>query len=341
MKTATSNARAKRAVLAGNVLVDVVKTVDAWPEQGMLASITAQKRACGGAVCNSGTFLKTLDPSLDVCACGKTGTDEYGDWVLSFLSGRGIDVSRVRRTPDAPTSYTDVVTVASTGARTFFHYRASSALFSQADIDLDSLDCDIFHLGYLLLLDALDAPDPEYGTKAARLLHDVQARGIRTSIDIVSGQPERFRQIVPPALRYCDHLVVNEIEGGLAAGLPHRGADGRVTASSLRKIAESLLEAGVRRSVTLHSPEMGVTLSAAGEFTAVGSLELPDGWIRGSVGAGDAFCAGMLYAFMKGLSDEEGMKVASCAAAANLAALDSISGALPLDRTMELERYRT
>ena len=69
-------------------------------------------------------------------------------------------------------------------------------------------------------------------------------------------------------------------------------------------------------------------------------MKLPQGWIEGAVGAGDAFCAGMLYAFMKGLPDEDGMRLASCAAAANLAVADSVSGALPLAETVELERYR-
>ena len=66
------------------------------------------------------------------------------------------------------------------------------------------------------------------------------------------------------------------------------------------------------------------------------SLELPSDWIKGSVGAGDAFCAGMLYSLLTGMPDEDGMKLASCAAAANLAATDSISGALPLAETLAL-----
>lgn len=45
-------------------------------------------------------------------------------------------------------------------------------------------------------MDGLDAPDAEYGTKAARLLAKVQAAGIRTSVDIVSEQSDRFQGIV-------------------------------------------------------------------------------------------------------------------------------------------------
>ena len=88
----------RRVVLAGNILLDVVKRIDVWPVQGHLATILGQQRACGGSVCNSGVFLKTLDPSIEVCACGKVGADEYGAWLRAFLDGKGLDVSRVRQT---------------------------------------------------------------------------------------------------------------------------------------------------------------------------------------------------------------------------------------------------
>lgn len=51
----------------------------------------------------------------------------------------------------------------------------------------------------------------------------------------------------------------------------------------------------------------------------------------------DAFCAGMLYAFLKGMPADEGMRLASCAAAMNLAATDSVSGARSLEETLSLE----
>ena len=328
--------RQPRVVLAGNILLDVVKQVDVWPEQGHLATILGQRRACGGSVCNTGVFLKTLDPSFEVCACGKVGSDDYGEWLCAFLSKKGLDISRVRRTDAAPTSFTDVMSVVGTGERTFFHARGANALFTPDDIDLDALGCDLFHLGYLLLLDGLDAPNDEYGTVAARLLHDVQERGIPTSVDLVSEQSDRFVRIVRPALKYCDHLVVNEFEGEQATGISCRGADGKVSSEALRRIAEALFALGVRRSVTLHCPEMGVTLTADGTFAAVGSLELPPGWINGAVGAGDAFCAGMLHSIVTGAAPADGLALASACAAANLVTPDSVSGALPLAETRAL-----
>ena len=326
----------KKITFCGNIIVDSVKTIPSWPEKGMLAQITGMKRCVGGSVCNSGVDLKVLDPSIEVQALGKVGNDAAGDFAVSLMESKGIDCSRVHRVEGVPTTFTDVMTVEGTGERTFFNMHGADSRMTPDDVDVGKLDCDIFHLGYLLLLDGLDAPDAEYGTKAARLLAKVQAAGVKTSIDIVSEQSDRFQRIVRPALRYCDYIVVNEIEGSMATGLPCRNEDGKVFADALAKIAEALFVLGVREKVVLHCPEMSLSRSAEVVTTVVPSLDLPKEWIMGSVGAGDAFCAGMLYSLLSGLPDREGMELASCVAAANLAAIDSISGALPLAETLAI-----
>ena len=313
----------------GNLIVDAVKTIPSWPEKGMLVPISSVARAVGGAVCNTGIDLKALDPSVAVKAVGKVGADDNGDFVVQTLAGRGIDVSGISRAPGAPTSFTDVMTVESTGERTFFNLHGADSTLVPQDVDPAALGCDVLHFGYLLLLDGMDAPDGEYGTKAARLLAKAQAAGVRTSVDIVSEQSERFARVVRPALRYCDYAIVNEVEGSLATGADR---------SDLRGICEGLLALGVRERVAVHCPSAGATLSRDGRFASVPSLALPPGWIRGSVGAGDAFCAGMLYAVLKGLEPEEALRLASCAAACNPSSPDSTGGARPLDETMALDR---
>ena len=329
---------AERITLAGNILVDNVKTIAAWPEKGMLVPITAMKRAPGGAVPNSGIDLKLLDPSVEVAAVGKVGADDAGDFATAFMKERGLDVSGVQRVEGVPTSFTDVMTLAETGERTFFNMHGADSQLVPDDIDPAALGGSrIFHLGYLLLLDGLDVEDAEYGTKAARLLAKVQAAGIKTSLDIVSEQSDRFARSVRPALKHCDYVVINEVEGSRATGLPAAGADGKPSVDCLRQICEALFGLGVKEQVVVHCPELSVSLDRAGHFAALPSLDLPKGWIKGSVGAGDAFCAGMLYSFLKGMSAVEGMRLASCTAAMNLAATDSVSGAKSLAETLALD----
>ena len=312
----------------GNILVDQVKMISRWPDKGMLVPISSVKRAVGGSVCNSGVDLKVLDPSVGVAALGKVGTDDNGDFAVKFLESKGLDCTGVLRTAERPTTFTDVMTVEPTGERTFFNMHGADSLLLPEDIDVAKLDCGIFHFGYLLLLDGMDAPDDEYGTKAARLLAKVRAAGIRTSVDIVSEQSDRFARIVRPALKHCDYCIINEVEGSMATGKP---------ADDLKGICEGLFELGVKERVVVHRPEVGVTMGRDGDFTRIGSLKLPAGWIRGSVGAGDAFCAGALYSLLKGFDPEKTLRLASCAAAMNLTVSDSVSGAKSYEETMNLD----
>ena len=315
---------AQKVTLAGNIIVDNVKTITAWPEKGMLVPITSVKRSPGGAVPNSGIDLKTLDPSVEVAAFGKVGDDDAGDFVRNFMSERGLDVSDVKSVSGVPTTFTDVMTVASTGERTFFNMHGADSALVPEDVDPAKLGCDIFHLGYLLLLDGLDAEDAEYGTKAARLLAKVQAAGIKTSLDIVSEQSDRFARIVRPALKYCDYVVINEVEGSLATGLSALDENGRTSEAKLRRICEGLFELGVGEQVVVHCPELSVSLDRAGHFAAVPSLELPAGWIKGSVGAGDAFCAGAMTGLTYGLSLENAVQIGNTLAASVITSTDNV-----------------
>ena len=315
-------------VFCGNIITDQVKMIPRWPDKGMLVPISSVRRSVGGLVSNTAVDFKALDPEVAVKAVGKVGTDDNGDFAVKFLESKGIDCSMVWRTGERPTSFTDVMTVETTGERTFFNLHGADSTLVPDDIDVAKLDCDIFHFGYLLLLDGMDAPDDEYGTKAARLLANVQAAGIRTSVDIVSEQSDRFARIVRPALRYCDYCIINEIEGSLATGKK---------SDDLKGVCEGLFGLGVKERVVVHCPEVGVTMDKAGDFVRIGSLKLPQGWIKGSVGAGDAFCAGALYALLKGMDPESLLRLGSCTAAMNLAVTDAVSGAKSYAETMALD----
>lgn len=327
----------KKVAIAGNIILDVVKRIDAWPEEGMLVNISGQKRSVGGCVCNTAIDLKVLSPQIDVIAYGKVGMDENGEWVLGQMRERGIDVSHVAKSAACPTSYTDVMTVDTTGQRTFFHARGANAAFSPEDMDIENLNCDLFHLGYLLLLDEMDATDPIYGTKVAKLLHDVQQKGIKTCIDLVSDQSGKFQSVVPPALKYCNYVVINEVEGGMLTGIEPRSKNGAPDCEKLKEICQSILQMGVRDAVVIHCPELSCALEGNGTFTVVPSLDIPKEDIVGTVGAGDAFCAGMLYAFLTDMNMTDGMRLASCVAACNLASPDSVSNAQPLEKALRFE----
>ncbi|MBQ7334859.1 MAG: helix-turn-helix domain-containing protein [Clostridia bacterium] len=322
--------------IAGNILTDTVKLIDFYPEKGMLSNISSLSVAVGGCVPNTGIDLAKIDRNLKISAIGRIGNDEGGKYVLGELQKNGIDISGVTVSKSAPTGFSDVMSVASTGERTFFHHRGANAEFSPEDVKLSVLDCKMLHIGYILLLDAFDAPDAEYGTVMARFLKSVREAGIATSIDLVSDSSGHFAETVTPALPYTDYAFMNEIEGSGISGIPPRDEDGKLLVAQIRQTMEIILSKGVKQKVILHCPEAGFCLDADGSFTVVPSIRLEKGYIKGSVGAGDAFCAGCLYGIYQGMGDQKMLEFASGTACCNLAAEDSVSGMKDRDAIFDL-----
>lgn len=331
----------KGITVAGNMVADVVKTIDAYPSVGMLTNIKSTSCATGGCSPNVGMNLVKIDRTLPVAVAGKLGEDEHGRFILSELQRRGINVERVKFSETKETSFSDVMSMPS-GERTFFHSKGASAEFSPEDIDVDALNCDIFHIGYILLLDKFDEEDPEYGTRMARFLSSVQARGIKTSVDLISNKRDDYGGKVIPSLRFCDYVIINEIECCSIWGLSPYYPNGKMNVENIETAIRKTYAAGVREKVIVHSKKLSFMLSAGEErIVRVPSLKIPAEDIKGSVGAGDAFCAGCLYGLYHGMTDKKLLEFASAAAACNLFSANAVDGMRSKAEIYEIEnKYR-
>lgn len=322
--------------VAGSLVADQIKMISAYPKMNMLSTIYSVSRGVGGNVPNVGIDLAKMDRNLRVCAVGRVGNDESGRFLADELRKNGVDVSGITVSETAGTSFSDVMTVQGTGERTFFHYRGANAEFGPANLDISALRCRMIHVGYILMMDTLDLEDPEYGTVMAHLLHDLQEAGILTSIDVVSDSSGLFAEKVIPALRYTDNAFMNEIEACGISGLAPRDGNGRIILENIKTTMEQIMAEGVGARVIVHCPEAGFCLSKNGDFTVVPSLKLPQGYIKGTVGAGDAFCAGCLYAIYRDFDDKTMLELAAGAAACSLSAPDAVSGMRDKDYISEL-----
>lgn len=335
-------------IIAGNLVVDTVKNITTYPAVGMLTGILDISRGVGGCAANTSIDLAKLDASLPLKVLGRVGDDENGTYVIDELQKYGIDTRGIRITPHEHTSFTDVMSLPS-GERTFFHKRGANAVFSPQDMDIPSLSCSIFHIGYILLLDAFDKEDAEYGTVMARFLHDLQAAGIKTSVDVVSADDLRiYGKTITPALKYTNYAIINEIEATAIMQLSPRNEDGSLNRENLRISMENMVRAGVSDKVIIHAKEMSFLLDAhTGEFCEVPSLKLPLDVIKGSVGAGDAFCAGALYGIYHQFENRDILKFASAVAATSLFEANATDGVrtkeevLALTQNMKDERDHT
>ena len=327
--------------IAGNLIVDYVKMIDTYAKPGMLCNILSKSQGPGGCAANTLGCLAAMDPKLLLQCCGAVGEDDAGVVIMDFLKKYHIGMDGVITKKGTMTSFTDVMTVQRTGERTFFQARGANAVFGPEDLDYEQIGrCRMFHIGYALLLDRFDEKDTEYGTVMARTLAKVQSLGVKTSMDVVSEDGERFARVVKPALKYCNYFIANEIEGGRIAAIEPRRSDGSLDREALTEICGRLMECGVSELVVLHAPEGGAYLTSDGRQGFTPSLKLPEGYIKGSVGAGDAFCAGILYALYQDYPMEKAMLLANGAAAANLAEADSLSGLRSVREIFELaEKY--
>ncbi len=303
---------------AGNMIVDITYPIETWPKQNELTHITEGIcHSTGGCVCNTVTDLARLDPELPLVASGFAGHDAEGDFILAEMGKYpNIDLSMVQRS--GRTSFTAVMSNNQTKERTFFQHAGANAYYGEEHIDWDRLQADIFHIGYILLLPNLDREDPEFGTKMARLLHRAQSMGMKTSIDVVSESGDRFQRLVVPALKYTDYCIINELEAQQTTGIQLRTEDGTLLRENLKPALEKLHALGVSTWAVIHCPELGAGVDEAGCYFEQTSLKLPEGYIQGTVGAGDAFCAGVLYGAGTLCSLPEALKLGVCTAAASL-----------------------
>lgn len=328
----------KKIVIAGCTCVDVIKQINEYPKATLLAAVKGVSKATGGVTCNTAIDLKELDKKLNVATLALIGDDDNGKLVLDNLKKHKVDTALMKVDKNLLTGSTDVMNEDS-GRRTFFHHQGANAKLTEKEFaSLNKNNTQLVHVGYILLCDYLDSRDAKYGTKMAKLLHSLQQKGIETSVDIVSENTNRFEKLVPPALKYCTYAAMNETEAERITGIPFKNKNGKILIPNLKKMLIALKKCGVKKNAVIHCPELGAMINAKNEITIVPSLQLPKGYIKGSVGAGDAFYAGCIAGFLKHYSDEKTLRLASCAAAMSLAVPGATDNAKSEAACMALEK---
>lgn len=337
MKTNSSSTR--HGILAGgNWIIDQVKLIDVYPGPEKLGNILGQFQGTGGGPYNVLLDLAKSGVSFPLHGAGLVGKDALGEAILADCRKHKVDTHYLTPTSKASTSFTDVMTERATGRRTFFHARGANALWNGAGLDFKKCKARIFHLAYLLLLDALDLPDEKYGTKTAKLLAEAQAAGMKTSVDVVSEDSGRFARVVTPALKFTDYCILNEIEAGKTTGFKLRSLDGKLDTVTLRHAAGALLQQGVRELVVVHFPEGAFARNRRGEDIWQASLKLPAKYIAGTAGAGDAFCAGVLLGLHEGWELQRSLLTGVCLAAASLSDPTCTAGVKSLNTSLALAK---
>ncbi|MBN1588227.1 MAG: carbohydrate kinase family protein, partial [Pirellulales bacterium] len=104
----------------------------------------------------------------------------------------------------------------------------------------------------------------------------------------------------------------------------------------LESAATQIASLGAPGRVVLHSSRGAVCLEPDGTLIRRPALDVPEDFVKGSTGAGDAFTAGFLHGVHEDCDGAECLLLATCVAAASLADPSASRGVLPLSDCLSL-----
>lgn len=316
-------------ICAGNWIVDLVHEIAEFPDESDLVRIGAQSRSIGGGAANVMAALARLQTGVPLWPMGAVGDDEFGRFVLAECKAMGVPTARLLVKSGVATAHTHVMSAAGK-SRTFFYQGGANDALNSADFPTGTFantPARIFYLGYLNLLARMDAVAPDGSTEAAQVLARAQAAGLITCVDLVSVHSTAFAQSVTAACPHIDYLILNEAEAARAVGDegPEAARSDRAT---LSRLGRALIAKGVCKAVVIHCPEVALWCGADGAEHWAEVDPLPPEQIASHLGAGDAFCAGLIHALHEAMAPDAALALANQVARASLRGV-SASEAIP------------
>jgi sugar/nucleoside kinase (ribokinase family) len=261
---------------------------------------------CGGNAANSAYVLAVLGGHAALCSA--LGEDLLGDTMVGWLTARGVDLRAVKRSTEYATSTNTTL----------------------LDERLHRLN--FYHPGALIHLHAEDAPPGFFASASTLLITSypimkgyraegyrtillaAKASGATTAIDIgpAIGEPVTVAEL-RPLLPTVDYLITNDYELGQCTGC-----------ATLADGAAALLDAGARNVIVKRGKDGATAYRAGAEPLLVEGF--PSKAIV-TVGAGDSFNAGFLFALGEGQPLADALRFGSATAAIVVATGKSVLGA--------------
>lgn len=302
-------------ILAGTSVLDIVHMIERWPDEEQIAFIRNTIHAPGGPPHNAAAGLVKLGANFPVTMICLVGEDSAGDTFIAKAAEHGLDTHHIIRVPGVPTDCTYVMTSMATGRRTFFVLPGVNATMTPEQVMPPHDKGKIFYIGSPVISRSMDECD---GWRT--VLKAARAQGYKTAMELCPVPADLQREGTRPCLPLLDYFVINDSEAEAVSGVAVT-RDGRFDRKAAEMAARALLDLGVQELACVHHPEGAVAVTRGGDCLFAPSVNVPQSEIVGTVGAGDAFYAGMLY----GLHEE--WPLAECLALANASAATSLHSA--------------
>ena len=242
--------------------------------------------AAGGDATNVAIDLARL--GQHAALIGLIGNDFHGDGIVKTAKAANVDISNVIRRDDVTTTMTLILygkSAQNANQRHCSRNEGGNAELCQKDISDDMLrGAAHLHYGSFGPLKKLDGAD------AAELFRRARAMGLSVSLDVkgLGRDMEKLKQMLP----YVDLFMPNIDEVKDLTGL-----------YDLEEIRAYFHGLGVK-ILCMKMAEQGVLISTKEEAILLPTLTRQEE-IVDIMGAGDAFCAGFITAYLNGMSLKE------------------------------------
>src|SRR5262249_42937772 len=219
--------------------------------------------------------------------------------------------------------------------RTFFHHQGTHAQLTPDHFDFARTNAAILHLGLPGELDTMDGPWQGEPSGWVAVLKKARAAGLRTNMEFVPVPHGRLAPLARPCLAHLDYLIINDAEAGEVSGTT-TVRSGVTDVAACEAAAFAIRAMAPIELIVVHFPRGAVAVSRDGTVTRKPSVRVPKEAVVGSVGAGDAFAAGMLLGIPEGWPLDRSLALGHASAAASLRSLTTTGSVESWQRCLKL-----
>jgi ribokinase len=308
----------------GDANPDLLVSGDVTPRFGQAEQDVAARMTLGGSAAIFAAGAARL--GLRVALAATIGDDDLGRATRAMLVARGVDVALVRSDPELATGLS--INLQRDDDRAILTDRgAIPALDLGAAVAAVRRGVRHVHIASLYLIPAL-------AEQGGALVEAARAARATISVDTNFDPAERFE--APDWLRDADVLMPNEAEA-----LALAGQGGETATPPLRAGAAAPAEVlAAARALGAGGALVAVKRGAAGALAVRGDdvIEAPARPADGpdSVGAGDCFDAGLVYALLDGRPLADALAIACACGALSLRAAGGIDGQATAEEALRL-----
>lgn len=292
-------------LVVGEINPDLILSGDVEPVFGQVEKLVEHASLTIGS--SSAIFAcGAARLGLKVAFIGKVGHDQFGQYMRSALTERGVDTSGVVVDPHVSTGLS--VILSKGGDRAILTYPGAIPTLRLEEMNLGLLSqARHLHLGSYFIQDALRPDVP-------RLFSLAHQQGLTVSLDTNYDPAENWDNGLRETLAHTDIFLPNETECCKIAGQDDLETAARSLAERVGLVA---VKCGAR----------GALLRAGKAQISAASIPVQ---VVDTVGAGDSFDAGFISGFLSGWTYDRSLRLAAvCGALSTRAA-----GGTPAQATM-------